>query len=138
VYETAVVSIDATTFNAAETSAVTLLAAPAAGSVHIIDEVQIFLDYAAAFTGGSDVVVRYNTSNVLICDVDATAFTGVADTHVIAKPNGYHGASGALVADVTASAAKAVELFVSGTTFADGAGSVVKVKLRYHTVTLMT
>lgn len=118
-----------------------LIAAPSAGKVHIVDEIELFHDFdTAAYTGGADLQIEYATSGDNIALVADSFVTGAADQNAIIKPSTYNldGSTGTGVGfDVTANAAKAVQ--VVGTNFADGsANNIVKYRIRYHTVTLLT
>lgn len=122
----------------AATTPLTLIAAPAAGKINIVKSVELFLDYAAAFTGGSDVAIEYATSGTDIAVIDTTSLTGTADLNMFFTPTGYDAAAGSAAFSATANAAKAINLLVTGSAFADGTGSVIKWKIHYETHTLLT
>ena len=118
----------------------TLLAAPAAGTVNIVKSIELFVDYAAAFTGGADFNIEYATTGTVIAVFDVASLTVTADTKYYALPSIYAtagGTGGTFVA--SADAEKAIVLHVPGATaFADGAGTVLKYRIKYETVTLLT
>jgi hypothetical protein len=123
----------------AATTPHTLVAAPGSGKINIVKSIEFFLDYAAAFTSGSDYAVEYETSGTDIAAFDVASLTGTADISLFAVPSGYAttaGTSGTFVA--SANVNKAIKLLVTGTAFADGTGSVLKYKIHYETHTLLT
>jgi len=130
-------SLTAAQFIAATTPH-TLIPAPGAGKCNIVKSIEFFLDYAAAFTSGSDVQIEYATSEKIIASADSSSFTGTADLAMYINPTGYDFVDGTAAFDMTANANKAINLDVSGSAFADGAGSVLKWRIKYETVTLLT
>jgi hypothetical protein len=135
-------SLTATQFNAS-TTAVDLIASPGAGKVNIIESVELFLDYgSAAFAAGSDVAIQYNTSSptVAMLVVDSF-FKGTADTKSFAKPTIYDldAATGtASGADAAGLADKKIQILTTGSAFTTGTGCVIKYRIVYKTVTLLT
>lgn len=121
----------------AATTAHTLIAAPAAGKINIIKKIELFLDYAAAFTSGSDVSFGY-TGATQVATIDTASLTGTADLAMFVLPTGYDASASAAAFSATANAAKAISLLVSGSAFADGAGTVLKWRITYETVTVLT
>jgi hypothetical protein len=120
---------------------VTLIAAPSAGQVHIVDEIELLHTYStAAYATGSDVSIEYATSGDNIALIVDTFFTAGASANTIIKPSTYDldGATGSASGfDVTANAAKAVQITASN--FTNGnAANIFKYRIRYHTVTLLT
>jgi len=120
---------------------VTLIAAGGAGTVHIVDEIELFHSYStAAYATGADVQIEYETSGANIALVVDTFVTNASSASVIIKPSTYDldGVTGSAAGfDVTANANKAVQ--VTGSNFTDGnAANIVKFRIRYHTVTLLT
>jgi hypothetical protein len=120
---------------------ISLIAAPGAGKVLVVDEVELFHDYAtAAYTSGADLQIEYATSGTNIALVADTFVTGTSDQSAILKPSTYglDGSTGTGVGfDVTANANKAVQ--ITGTNFADGnASNIVKWRIRYRIITLLT
>jgi hypothetical protein len=123
----------------AATTAHTLIAAPGAGKINIVKSIELFLDYAAAFTSGSDFSILYETTSTAIAPFDVAALTGTADVHYHAIPTTYDttaGTGGSFVA--SANVNKAVQLLVSGSAYAGGAGSALKYRIKYETVTVLT
>lgn len=123
----------------AATTAHTLIAAPGAGKINIVKSIEFFLDYTAAFTGGSDYAVEYETTGTDIAVFDVASLTGTADVSYFALPSAYGttgGTGGTFVA--SANVNKAIKLLVTGSAFADGTGSVLKYKIHYETHTLLT
>lgn len=117
------------------------LPAPGAGKVIVVDEVELFHSYStAAYATGGDVALEYATSGDNITLVADTFFTAGASASNIIKPTAYNldastGTGAGL--DVTANANKAVNF--TGTNFTNGnVANVVKWKIRYHVVTLLT
>lgn len=121
---------------------VSLLAAPAAGYTHIIDEIEFFHDYdTAVYTGGGDISVKYDGSTVITL-VDGTLVTGNADTKRILRPVIYEldaSTGTGLGFDAVTDAAKAIVITNADAAFADGAATnILKYKIKYHTIKLLT
>lgn len=122
-------------------SGVTAIAAPGAGKVIVVDEVELFHSYStAAYATGADLALQYATSGDNIALVVDSFVTAGASASVIFKPSTYDldGSTGTGSGfDVTANANKAVEF--SGTNFTDGdAANVIKWRIRYHVIALLT
>lgn len=120
---------------------ISLISAPGAGKVIVVDEIELFHSYStAAYTSGADLQIEYETSGDNIALVADSFVTGVANVSTIIKPSTYNldGSTGTGVGfDVTANANKAIQ--ITGTNFADGnAANVVKWRIRYHVITLLT
>lgn len=118
-----------------------LIAAPGAGKLIIVDEIELFHDYATAvYADGSDVAFEYETTGDNIALVADSFFTGGVDQNAIIKPSTYalDGSTGTGVGfDVTANINKGV--FVTATNFTSGdASNIVKWRIRYHVVTALT
>jgi hypothetical protein len=123
----------------AATTAHDLLAAPGAGKVNIVKKVELFLDYAAAFTSGSDFSILYETTSAAVAAVDVASITGTADVAYLIVPSTYASTAGTGGSfSATANANKKLQLLVSGAAYADGAGSVLKYRITYETVTLLS
>ena len=125
----------------AATTAHDLLAAPGAGKINIVKSVELFLDYgSAAFTAGSDFTILYETTSAAIAPVDVASITGTADVayHIdtAAAYASTAGTGGTFSA--TANANKKIQLLVSGTAYSGGTASVLKYRIKYETVTLLT
>jgi hypothetical protein len=122
----------------AATTAVSLVAAPGAGKINIVKSIELFLDYgSAAFNAGSDVSIGY-TGATQVATIDTTSLTGTADLAMHIKPTGYNASADAAAFSATANANKAISLIVTGTAFGVGTGSVLKFRVKYETVTLLT
>lgn len=122
-------------------SFVQAIAAPGAGKVIVVDEVELFHSYStAAYTGGSDLALEYETSGDNIALVVDSFVKDTANASKIIKPSTYDldGSTGTGAGfDVTANANKAVVF--QATNFADGnAANVIKWRIRYHVITLLT
>lgn len=120
---------------------ISLIAAAGAGTVIIVDEIELFHDYStAAYATGADVQFEYETSGTNIALLSDTFVTDTADANVIIKPSSYalDGATGTGVGlDVTTSINKGV--FVSGSNFTNGnVANIIKWRIRYHVVTVLT
>lgn len=123
------------------TTPVTMLAAPGAGKVLVIDEIEFFHDYAtAAYTGGGDVTVEYETSGLDVNVFDVALVTAASDDNWAIKPLTYTStASTASHASLTANANKALKITNATAVFAAGnASNIIKYRIRYHVVTLLT
>ena len=123
-------------------AAVTLLAAPGAGKVIVIDEIEFFHDYAtAAYSGGGDVTVEYATSGLDVLVFDVALVTATADDNWLVKPSVSYTSSGTAAShgSLTSSANKAVVITNATAAFADGnASNIIKYRIRYHVITLLT
>lgn len=122
---------------------VTLIAAPAAGLAHIIDEVEILHTYStAAYTNGGDVALQYTTGSTAIILWDKTIVTNASSTTRLAGPTIYDldSSTGTAIGfDILTVAASAVSITNSVAAFAAGnAANILKYRIRYHTVTLLT
>lgn len=120
---------------------VVLVAAAGAGTVHIVDEIELLHTYAvAAYATGSDVSIEYETSGDNIVLIVDSFFTAGASANTVIKPSTYNldGSTGSASGfDVTANANKAVQVTASNFTNGDVA-NIFKYRVRYHTVTLLT
>jgi hypothetical protein len=118
-----------------------VIPAPGAGKVIIVDEVELFHSYStAAYATGSDLALEYATTGDNIALVVDSFVTATANASTIIKPAGYDldaatGTGAGL--DVTLNADKAVQFQASN--FTNGnAANIIKWRIRYHTVTLIT
>lgn len=118
---------------------VTLIAAGAAGTLHIVDEIELFHDYdTAAYTSGGDISIEYATSGTDISVVDVAWLQATADSTLILKPTACYSSSASTSAETNlqSSIAKAIQITNATGAFADGnAANIVKWRIRYHTVT---
>jgi len=120
---------------------VELIPAGGAGTVLIVDEIELLHTYStAAYATGSDVAIEYATSGANIALVVDSFVTAGASANAIIKPSTYDldGSTGTGAGfDVTANSNKAVQ--VTSSDFTDGnAANIIKYRIRYHTVTLLT
>lgn len=124
----------------AATTAHDLLAAPGAGKVNIVKSIELFLDYgSAAFTAGSDFSVVYETSGAAVAAVDVASITGTADVAYHIVPSTYASTAGTGGSfSATANVNKKIQLLVSGTAYSGGTASVLKYRIKYETVTVLT
>jgi hypothetical protein len=123
-------------------TAVSLIAAPAAGYIHIIDEIELFHDYATAvYTGGGDVKILYDASTVISL-VDVGFVTGGADDKRVSRPTLYdldNSTGTGTGFDMVTDSNKAIKITNDTAAFADGnASNIVKWKIKYHTAKLLT
>lgn len=120
---------------------VELVAAQGAGTVIVVDEVELFHSYStAAYATGGDLAIEYGTSGTNILLVDSGLVTGVASKSVVVQPTVYDLDSSTGTSegfDVTSEANKPVQ--ITSAAFTDGnAANVVKYAVRYHVRTLLT
>ncbi len=120
---------------------VSLIAAGGAGTVHIVDEIELLHTYStAAYATGSDVSIEYATTGDDIVLIADSFFTAGASANTVMKPSTYDldGSTGTGYGfDVTANANKAVQITASNFTNGNVA-NIFKYRIRYHTVTLLT
>lgn len=123
---------------------VTLLAASAAGTAYVIDEMEVFHSYStAAYTGGGDLSLRYGAAGDAILDFDSTLITATSSFHGESKPTLYNldASTGTAKSgyDLAGATAKALVLNAASADFGAGnAANVLKYRIRYHLVTLLT
>lgn len=120
---------------------VVVIAAGGAGTCHIVDEVELLHTYStAAYATGSDVSLEYTTSGDNICLIVDSFVTAGASANAVIKPSTYDldGSTGTGSGfNVTSNANKGVQFTSSN--FTDGnAANIIKYRIRYHTVTLLT
>jgi len=119
-----------------------LLAAPAAGYAHVVDEIEIFHDYAtAAYTGGGDLSLKYAGSSTIAL-FDVALVTATADKKVYVKPSyvDLDASTGTAQGfDLGAVAALAIQITNASAAFADGnASNILKYRINYRTVKLLS
>lgn len=118
-----------------------LIASPGAGKVIVVDEVELLHTYSTTqYATGADVQLEYETSGDNIALVYDTFFTAASSSSVIFKPTTYglDGSTGTAAGFVVTSNANK-GIFVSGSNFTNGnAANIVKWRIRYHVVTLLT
>lgn len=118
-----------------------VIAAGGAGTIHIVDEVEMLHTYSTAqYATGSDLALEYGTTGDNITLIADTFVTEAASSNKIIKPSTYNldGSTGTGAGfDVTANANKPVQWQASD--FTNGnASNILKYRVRYHTVTLLT
>ena len=124
------------------TTAIDLVASPGAGKIIIVDEVEILHTYAtAAYTGGGDVTIRYSTPTTIILP-DVTLVTAASSTNRIMQPTIYtlDATTGTAIGfDMVTNAAKSVQISnLSGVFGAGNASNILKWRVKYHVLTLLT
>lgn len=118
---------------------VELIAAPGAGKLIIVDEIEFFHDYdTAAYTGGGVVVIEHGDGTDIV-QAAASVVTGASDKNYLIKPSVYalDGSTGTGVGlDFTASVNQNVRITNATAAFANGnVANVLKWRIRYHVVT---
>lgn len=120
---------------------VPLVAAQGAGTVIIVDEVEILHTYSTAvYATGADLQIEYETAGTNVFLVDSALVTAAASKSVVMTPTVYDldGSTGTSEGfDVTALANKAIQLTGSNFTLGDVA-NILKITTRYHVRTLLT
>lgn len=123
-------------------TAVDLIAAPGAGKIIIVDEIELFHDYAvAAYAGGGDVSFQYGTSLKPISVLDVLAVTVASDKNYLIKPSASYtsSATAATETDLSTSVNVPVQVTNATTAFTGGdATNIFKWRIRYHVVTVLT
>lgn len=123
-------------------TAVDLIAAPGAGKIIIVDEIELFHDYAvAAYAGGGDVSFQYGTSLKPISVLDVLAVTVASDKNYLLKPVASYGSSAtaATETDLSTSVNMPIQVTNATTAFTGGdATNIFKWRIRYHVVTVLT
>lgn len=119
---------------------VSLVAAPGAGKVIIVDELELFHDYSTTvYATGADLQFEYQTTGTNWALVDVGFVTASADKNVVIKPSCYDLDASTGTAegfDMTSHANKALQ--VTGSNFTNGnVANIVKYRIRYHVVTLL-
>lgn len=143
IYKSTSVSLTQANIVAMGVTPVELLPAAAAGTAYIIDEIEFLHTYStSAYTGGGDVQIQYDSGAVAIVLYNDTIVTAASSSHTVIQPTIYdlNASTGSAEGFATAGAvAKSVTITNAGGAFAAGnAANIVKVKLRYHVLTLLT
>lgn len=137
----ALVTLTSANILAMNATPVTILAAPGAGKVIVVDEIEFFHDYAtAAYADGGDVTIEYETSGLDVNVFDVALVTATSDDNWVIKPLTYTStASTSSHASLTANANKALLITNATGAFTGGnASNIIKMRIRYHVVTLLT
>lgn len=138
---TAVVSLTQSNIQNLSATPIQLIAAPGSGKLIVVDTVEFLHTYSTTvYANGGDVQVLYHGSTV-ICLADEDVVNGGASANYFYKPNFYDlgvTADPALNA-MTALANLGVDLSNATAAFINGnAANIIKVKVRYRVITLMT
>lgn len=135
-------TLSQTDIQAMNATPVTLLAAPGAGKLIVVDEVELFHDYAtAAYTNGGDVTIEYATSGVDLFVVDVAVVTATSDENYLFKTGNAAphttSASTSSATNLSTSVNKAVTITNATAAFATGnASNIIKWRIRYRVITL--
>ena len=120
-----------------------LIAAPGAGKLIVIDEVELFLDYGAAqyaADAGEDFTIQYATSDTAIVSVDNDSegfLLAAASANRLVKPSLYSGDGSAALFDPDDGDNEAIEAQILVGEWATG-DSDIKYSIKYHVVTLLS
>lgn len=121
---------------------VVLVAAPGAGKLVVVDEIELFHDYATtAYADGGDVAIQYTTSATPVSVLDVAVVTATADANFILKPSASYtsSASTSSATDLSTSVNKGVEITNATGAFTGGnASNIFKYRVRYHVITVLT
>lgn len=123
---------------------VTLLAAPGAGIGYIIDEVEVLHTYSTAvYVGGGDLTLTYGAAGTAILDFDSTLVTAGSSFNGISTPTVYNldNSTGTATSglDLSVVTNKALVLQAASADFTLGnAANILKFRIRYHKITLLT
>lgn len=123
---------------------VVLLAASAAGTAYVIDEVEVFHSYSTTvYASGGDLTLTYGVAGDAILDFDASLVTAGTSFHGISRPTIYSldASTGSAKSgyDLAGGTAKSLVLQAASADFTGGnAANVLKYRIRYHLVTVLT
>lgn len=121
---------------------VTLLAAQGAGTLIVVDEIELLHTYStAAYASGGDVSIQYETSATPISVLDVAVITATSTQNFILKPSASYtsSASTSSATDLSTSVNKAIQITNATGAFTSGnAANIFKYRLRYHVITLLT
>ncbi len=138
----ATVSLTQANIQAMGVTPVEILAAAAAGTYYVVDQVEVIHTYATAvYTGGGDVQLQYDSGAVAIVLMADTIVTAASSSKTVMKPTIYNldastgSAEGFAVAGAVA---KSVTITNAGGAFAAGnAANIVKIRVTYRTITAL-
>ncbi len=137
------VSLTQANIQAMGVTPVELLAAAAAGTYYVIDQVEFIHTYSTAqYSGGGDVQIQYDSGAVAIVLFADTIITAASSTQTVVQPTIYDldaatGSSNGFA--VAGAVAKSVTITNAGGAFAAGnAANIAKVRLTYRVVTALT
>jgi hypothetical protein len=138
---TAVVSLSQSDITGLSVTPKQLIAAPGSGKLIVVDTIEFLHTYSTAvYANGGDLQVVYHGSTV-IAQADEDVVNGASSANYFYKPSFYDLAASADPAlnDMTALANLAVDLTNATAAFINGnAANILKVKVRYRVITLMT
>lgn len=138
----ATVSLTQANIQAMGVTPVTLLAAASAGTYYVIDQVEFIHTYStAAYTGGGDVTLQYDSGAVAIIDFADTIITAASSSNTLSKPTIYNLDASTGTAEgfaVVGATAKSVTITNAGGAFAGGnAANIAKLRLTYRVITAL-
>lgn len=117
-----------------------LVPAPGAGKAIIVDEVELLHSYSTtAYAAGEDVSVIYETTATALMVIDKAFVTGTSSLSTLVKPAIYVSTSTDTGFALSSNTNKAVQITNASTAFTGGAAAnVIKYRIAYHVVTLLT
>lgn len=143
--QTAVVSLTQSNITGLSVTPITLLAAPGAGKVIIVQNIEILHTYSTTvYANGGKLQVRYNTSNTSIAEFAVGVVTASASHNYWAFPSSdgidnSTGSAPSALQTIDSFSNQAVELINATAPFINGnAGNILKFRLTYSVVTIMT
>lgn len=120
---------------------ISLVADPGAGKIIMVDEVEVLHTYSTtAYANGGHLQVVYHGSTTILEMATATV-TGTSSKTYMARPSAYDidNSTGTGPADMTALGHLGVDLTNASAAFINGnAANVIKVRVKYHIITLQT
>ncbi len=135
-------TLSQTQINGMSVTPVVLVAAQGAGTLIVVDEIELLHSYStAAYANGGDVSIQYTTSAAPVSVLDVAVITATASANFILKPSASYtsSASTSSATDLSTSANKGVEITNATAPFITGnAANIFKYRVRYHVITLLT
>lgn len=121
---------------------VVLVAAQGAGTLIIVDEIELLHTYSTtAYANGGDVSIQYTTSATPVSVFDVAVVTATASANFLLKPSASYTSSSSTssATDLSTSLNKGVEITNATAAFINGnAANIFKYRVRYHVVTALT
>jgi len=121
---------------------IVLVAAQGAGTLIVVDEIELLHTYSTtAYTDGGDVSIQYTTSAIAVSVVDVAVVTVAASANFIIKPSAAYTSTGTAssATDLSTSINKGIQITNATAAFATGnAANILKYRVRYHVVTALT
>lgn len=140
--ETATITLSQANIQAMNATPVSLITAPGAGKLIIVDEIECLHTYStAAYASGGDVSIQYSTSAAPVQVFDVVAVTETNSRTFLWKPTaGYaSSATASTQTDLATSINKGIEVTNAVGAFTNGnAANIFKLRVRYHVVTALT